>query len=194
MRWRVALAVILVTIAGCTTTPRPDLSGAVQPAEIARAVCSQSRPGDDAACEDVRLPDPASRRAYSTCLEYHRLDIKACKDLRAAYESELRAYLAPAEPKPGAGSSVATSDREPATAEHGRVPYQTAATLYKATSADAQTFTAALLIPEIRRRIEAAFRQNLSDERLRQLADQAKSESLYWYQYMQRLERSAGNN
>jgi hypothetical protein len=172
--------------------PRPDPAAALQPAEIAHAVCLQSHPGDEAACQDVRLPDSASTQAYSTCLEYHRLDIKACKDLRLAYENELRAYLAPAEPPKR--SSAALADRPPAALQQGRVSYQTAAALYKATSTDAQTFTAALLIPEIRRKVEAALRQSLPDDKLRQLAAQSRSESLYWYAYMQRLEGAPTGN
>jgi len=60
--------------------------------------------------------------------------------------------------------------------------------LYKATGSDAETFEAALLIPEIRLKIESALHQKLSDQMLRRLAAQAKAEAVYWYQYMQGLE------
>jgi hypothetical protein len=61
--------------------------------------------------------------------------------------------------------------------------------LYKATSRDAETFEAALLIPEIRLKIERALHQKVSDQMLRRLADQARSEAIFWYQYMQGLEK-----
>ena len=186
------LALPAAILAGCGPAPRADLATAVQPAEVARALCLQTHPGDDPACQNIQLPDHASTQAYATCLDYHRLDVKACKDLRPAYEEELRAYLA--SPAARAGSSAPAPDRRPTVAQQSYVPYRTAAALYKATSTDAQTFTAALLIPDVRRKVEAALQQSLSDEKLRQLADQARSESLHWYAYMQRLERSSESN
>lgn len=187
MRGSVILAGLLAIGAGCTSAPRPDLAGAVQPSEIASAMCLQNRPGDDAACTGFRLPDPTSAMAYGTCLEYHRLDAKACNELRAAYESELRAYLA--SPEPAGTSPVATANRAPMTAPRAHELHRSAEALYKATSTDAQTFEAALLIPDVRQKIAAVLRQNLSDEKLRTLASQARSEALYWYAYMQGLER-----
>lgn len=41
-------------------------------------------------------------------------------------------------------------------------------------------------------RIAAVLRQNLSDDQLKKLAGQARSEALYWYGYMQGLERTRG--
>ena len=73
----------------------------------------------------------------------------------------------------------------------GNGSYGLAANLYRATSQDAQTFEAALLIPEIRLKLEAALHQQLSNEMLRHLANQSKEESLYWYKYMQGLEHKA---
>jgi hypothetical protein len=67
--------------------------------------------------------------------------------------------------------------------------HRAAAELYQATSRDAETFEAALLIPEIRLRLEQALHQKLSDQMLRRLASQAKAEARYWYSYMQGLER-----
>jgi hypothetical protein len=61
--------------------------------------------------------------------------------------------------------------------------------LYKATSRDAETFEAALLIPEIRLKLERALNQKLSDQMLHRLADQARLEAIFWYQYMQGLEK-----
>jgi hypothetical protein len=67
--------------------------------------------------------------------------------------------------------------------------HRAAEQLYQATSRDAETFEAALLIPEIRLRLEQALHQKLSDQMLRRLASQAKAEARYWYSYMQGLER-----
>jgi hypothetical protein len=61
--------------------------------------------------------------------------------------------------------------------------------LYKATSRDAETFEAALLIPEIRLKLERALHQKLSDQMLHRLAGQAKLEAIFWYKYMQGLEQ-----
>jgi len=70
------------------------------------------------------------------------------------------------------------------------VPRRTAEELYKATSRDAETFEAALWIPEIRMKLERALHQKLPDELLRHLADQSKLEARYWYQYMQNVDRT----
>jgi len=59
--------------------------------------------------------------------------------------------------------------------------------LYVATSRDAQTFGAALLIPEVRQKIEKVLGP-LSDFKLKELAAQSNAEALYWYKYMQGLE------
>jgi hypothetical protein len=66
---------------------------------------------------------------------------------------------------------------------------QTAEDLYKASSRDAQTFEAALLIPEVRQKIQLALGQRLSPSALQALMAKAQAEALYWYQYMQGLER-----
>ena len=182
----------LVLLAVATTacgTPHGELASGAEPADIARAMCIKSN-RDQAACQNLQLPDPSSTLAYPTCLEYHRLDVKACSDLRSAYEGELRAYLVST--APSAATPSAAPEQPPTLVQQENVPYQTAAALYKATSTDAQTFTAALLIPEVRRKVEAALRQSLSDDKLRKLADQAKAESLHWYAYLQRLERQPG--
>src|SRR5262249_51848447 len=150
--------------------------------------CQQARP-DDPRCQDLQLPDPVSSTAYATCLEYNRLDVKACKDLRAAYEDELRAYLAARESVAPATLWSAGS-QPPIGAPRIRELHRTAAELYRATSVDAQTFAAALVIPDVRRKIEAALRQSLPDDRLRAMAAQARAEALYWYAYMQGLERT----
>ena len=182
------LAGLAAILAGCMPAPHPDLASAVQPSEIASVMCLENRPGDETGCNELRLPDPASAMAYGMCLEYHRLYVKACDDLRLAYEAELRAYLALPAPPPNSQGSTAPAPQM--TAQRARELRQTAEALYKATSTDAQTFEAALLIPDIRQKIAAVLRQNLSDEKLHTLARQARSEALYWYAYMQGLERA----
>lgn len=168
--------------------PRRDLASIIEPSEIADALCQQSGPGDAAVCKALQLPDPTSAIAYGMCLQYHRLDIRACKDLRGVYEAELRAYLSRSGPEPN--SQVATANAPQMPAQRARELHKTAEALYKATSTDAQTFEAALLIPDVRQKIAAVLRQNLSDEKLHTLASQARSEALYWYAYMQGLERA----
>jgi hypothetical protein len=180
--------VLLAIVAGCMPAPRRDLASVVEPSEIASLMCLQNRPGDEAACNGVRLPDPASAMAYGMCLEYHRLDVKACGDLRATYEAELRAYLSLPGPPPNSPAAMTSAPQ--IAAQRARELHKTAEALYKATSTDAQTFEAALLIPDIRQKIAVVLRQNLSDEKLHTLATQARAESLYWYAYMQGLERA----
>ena len=68
--------------------------------------------------------------------------------------------------------------------------YRTTEALYKAANSDADTFQAALLIPEVRKKIEAALGKRLSDEQLRALIDHNRAEAVYWYRYLQSL-RSA---
>lgn len=74
-----------------------------------------------------------------------------------------------------------------------RVSRRSAEELYKATSRDAETFEAALLIPEVRLKLERALHQKLPDQLLKRLAFQAKMEALYWYKYMQGLDRAPSN-
>src|SRR5947207_1246178 len=81
VRRRLVLAGLLLIVAGCAPALQRDLAGVVRPAEIAYLMCRQHRPGDDSGCQGVHLPDPTSALAYGTCLEYHRLDVKACNDL-----------------------------------------------------------------------------------------------------------------
>jgi hypothetical protein len=183
----VIVAGLLAIVAGCTPAPHHDLAAVVEPSEIGHVVCLQNHPGDEAACKGLRLSDPASSMAYGRCLEYHKLDVKACKDLRGVYEADLRSYLAKPEPAPN--SQVAKAGEPQMSAQRARELRKTAEALYKATSTDAQTFEAALMIPDIRQKIAAVLRQNLSDEKLQTLASQARSEALYWYAYMQGLER-----
>ena len=75
-----------------------------------------------------------------------------------------------------------------------RISHQNAMALYEATSRDAQTFEAALLVPEVRLKLERALHQQLSDGMLRRLAQETRSEALYWYKYMQGLEQSGATS
>ena len=70
-----------------------------------------------------------------------------------------------------------------------RMLHHTAQELYTATSEDVHTFAAAQLIPELRTRIERALHRQLSNVDLRRLAIHAQAEALYWYQYMQGIEK-----
>ena len=47
---------------------------------------------------------------------------------------------------------------------------KTAEDLYRATSADAQTFERAITIPEVRKEVEGVFKRKLSDEQLQAMA------------------------
>ncbi len=71
--------------------------------------------------------------------------------------------------------------------DRSRVLYRTAAELFKASNSDAETFQAALVIPEIRRKIEAALRRPLSDAALNALVAKTRAEAVYWYRYLQQL-------
>jgi hypothetical protein len=80
------------------------------------------------------------------------------------------------------------------TQQHARPPpYATAEALYKATSRDAEIFTVALLLPDIRRKVEKVLGEKLSDDRCRMMAKQAQAEALYWYKYTLDLERGECN-
>jgi hypothetical protein len=66
--------------------------------------------------------------------------------------------------------------------------HRTAEQLYIATSRDAETFKAAILIAEVRRKVERVIGR-VDDEKLQALSDKSRTEALYWYQYMQGLEQ-----
>ncbi len=189
MKGGVILAGLSVVIASCALPQHDDLASSVQPADIAYRRCLQKRHGYAVTCKRLRLPDPTSTTAYGMCLQYHRVEPKACNDLRLAYENELRAYLS--SPEPTANAPTSPTTRPPLTRRRARELYQTAEALFQATNSDAQTFTAALLIPDIRQKMEGALRKRLSDQQLHKLADQARAEALYWYEYMRGLERGS---
>jgi len=183
---------IAVGLAGCVPSGHPNLATAVQPHDIAYAMCLQDRPADAAGCNSVRLPSRTSETAYSLCLDYHPSDPRPCGRVRAAYMADLRAYLT--EPAPAQPAARAPSAHPPEITERRyNQLHHTAEQLYLATSRDAQTFEAALLIPEVRRKVERVLGPRLSDDKLRALARKSRAEALYWYRYMQGLEQLEKN-
>lgn len=183
-----AAASLWAALAGCAPTGRPDLTAVVSPADIAYAVCAQSRPGNEASCSGVPAPDRASKVAYSLCLDYHKLDPEACKSLRETYVADLRTTpTKPYEAGQGVEGPGGTANELAGRSYAAR--HRTAEEMYIATSRDAQTFEAALLIPDVRRKVERLLGPNLTDDKLRAMADKSQSEARYWYGYMQNLER-----
>jgi hypothetical protein len=115
-------------------------------------------------------------------------DSKTRGELRASSETDLPAHSA--SPKAAGGAPAPPANGRESAAQRARRLHDDALALYKATSKDAETFTAALLLPEVRRKVEAALKQKLSNEQCRKLAQQAQAEAIYWYRYMQGLERA----
>ena len=178
-------ATALAAIAGgCAPSAQLAAREAAQPAAIAQAMCSQYRPHDAAGCDKFRLPDRASEIAYAGCLDYNQRDLKPCAALRVAFEGDLHAALE-------AGKPPTASSAPPSSAGRTRVLRSTAAELFKASNGDADTFQAALLIPEIRRKVEAVLRQRLTDDALHALIDKTRAEAAYWFRYMQQLDRAS---
>lgn len=182
VRDALAAAALAVGAAACQASPERAARAAAQPAAIASAMCAQYRPTDPSGCDRLRLPDPASQIAYGGCLDYNRRDLKPCGALRIAYEADLHAYLDATR-----GNAAGVGPAAPPAGERGRVLRATAAELFKASNSDAETFQAALVIPEIRRKIEAALRRPLSDAALNALVAKTRAEAVYWYRYLQQL-------
>jgi hypothetical protein len=186
----ISAAAFFVALAGCSEVSKTDPREGVPPSEIAHAICRQYRPGDIAACAQFRLPRRASEIAYRTCLEYNRIDARPCNSLRHAYEADVRAYLKAAPPMAHRRSAVVDAPQpQQLDPEKLRILHHTAQELYMATSEDVHTFAAARLIPEVRARIERALHRQLSNADLRRLAIHARAEALYWYRYMQGIEK-----
>ncbi|HYU12330.1 MAG TPA: hypothetical protein VEK82_07135 [Stellaceae bacterium] len=185
MRGHITAIALVAVIAGCSSAP----DKADDPSEIAYATCLEYRSGDPMPCRGLRLPDPASQVAYGMCLEYHPKDAAPCNRLRNAYRADLRAYLESL--KAAAGSDPAKAGQAPRL-DSRRVAelHHTAEELYKATSRDADIFANALLVAAMRRHVEGILGRPLSDQELRALADQSRAEAVYWYKYMQGLERA----
>lgn len=186
-----AAAAFAGLLSGCVHSDRSQLATAVTPTDIAYAVCAQVRPGQPASCDGVELPMKASETAYNVCLGYHPGDSeRACKHVREAYEADLRAYLAPRTAVQTPAPAPAKPDMPAPPTGSFKQRYATARAMYVATSRDAQTFEAALLIPTVRSRVSAVI-GNLDDAKLHALAAQSKAEAMYWYQYMQTLDQGA---
>jgi hypothetical protein len=158
---------------------------AAEPEAVAAAVCRELGTTTAGECERVRLADRSSEIAYATCLDYNRRDLRVCSRLKLAYEDDVRAQLAA--PQPPVAETPASEKRRTLAGLQAGERYRTAEALYKAANSDADTFQAALLIPEIRKKIEAALGKRLSDAQLRALIDNNRAEAVSWYGYMQRL-------
>lgn len=62
---------------------------------------------------------------------------------------------------------------------------------YKATSADAATFTRAQTDKQLRERVERTYQHALTDKQLRQMARQARARADYWRRYLEELNKIA---
>lgn len=185
----ILMTALVLWILGCASDAELAARQTAEPAAIAAAVCREVRAAARGECDDVRLADRTSEIAYATCLDYFSRDIRACGKLRQAYEDAVRAQLAAQKP---AASEMSLSEKHRALAGlPSGERYRTAAALYKAANSDADTFQAALLIPEVRKKIEAALGKRLSDAQLRALVENNRAEAVYWYGYAQNL-RPAG--
>ena len=184
MRLILAAALVLPVL-GCAPDAELAARQTAEPAAIAAAICREVRTTASGECEHLRLADRTSEIAYATCLDYFSRDVRACGRLRQAYEDAVRAQLAAQKPasaplsvlfykRPAPGDLKAAGPQP-----GGQAP--PAEALYKAASSDADTFQAALLVPEVRKKIEAALGKKLSDAQLRALIDNNRAEAVYWY-------------
>jgi hypothetical protein len=185
VRGRIAAITAVAIMAGCSSAP----DKADDPTEIAYATCREYGSGERMPCKSLQLPNPASQLAYGMCLEYHPKDAAPCNRLLDAYRADLRAYLeslkAAAGPDAAQAAQASRLDARRAAELH-----HTAEELYKATSRDADIFAAARLVATMRHRVEGVLGRALSDQELHALADQSRAEAIYWYRYMQGLERA----
>jgi hypothetical protein len=182
---RIAAIAFVAILAGCSSAP----DKADDPSEIAYATCLEYGSEDRMPCKGLQLPNPASQLAYGMCLEYHPKDAAPCNRLRDAYRADLRAYLESL--KAAAGADLAKAGQGPRLDPRRAAElHHTAEELYKATSRDADIFAAAPLVAAMRHHVEGVLGRALSDPELHALADQSRAEAVYWYKYMQGLERA----
>jgi hypothetical protein len=182
---RIAAIAFVAILAGCSSAP----DKADDPSEIAYATCLEYGSEDRMPCKGLQLPNPASQLAYGMCLEYHPKDAAPCNRLRDAYRADLRAYLESL--KAAAGADPAKAGQGPRLDPRRAIElHHTAEELYKATSRDAEIFAAALLVAAMRHHVEGVLGRTLSDQELHALAEQSRAEAVYWYKYMQGLERA----
>jgi hypothetical protein len=182
---RLLAGALVLSLPSCAPTAESAARQAAEPEAVAAVICREIGTTEAGACEGRRLAARISEIAYATCLDYNRRDFRACGRLRQAYEDDLRAQLAT--PKLSL-ADVTSSEKQSALAVlPAGEQYRTAEALYKASNSDADTFQAALLIPEVRKKIEAALGRRLSDEQLRALIDRNRAEAVQWYGYAQHL-------
>src|SRR4051794_9905295 len=184
-------AALVLSLLGCAPDAELAARQAAEPDAIAAAVCREVRTEAAGECENVRLADRASEIAYAACLDYNRRNLRACGRLRQAYENDIRAQLAT--PKPPVVETSLSEKRRALDGLQAGERYRTAEALYKAANSDADTFQAALLIPEVRKKIEAALGKHLSDAQLSALVENNRAEAVYWYGYAQNLRPAREN-
>jgi hypothetical protein len=183
IRRLVAAAAFVVPVLGCAPDTELIARQAAEPVAVAAAVCREVRITTPGECDGVQLVDRTSEIAYATCLNYNSRDLRACNRLRQVYENDARTQLA-AQKLPITETSLSEKHRALAGMQE-RERYRTAEALYRAANSDADTFQAALLIPEVRKKIEAALGKHLSDAQLRALIENNRAEAVYWYGYAQ---------
>jgi hypothetical protein len=188
---RIAAAIGVAAALGGCAAGHPDLIAKTDPADVAAAICRDYHREGAPACSKIAPAGTASEEAYALCLDGHPGDRRACGPMREAYEADLRALFAePVRPPPQAVAPRPATAGSLTSARY-RELHKTAEDLYVATSRDAQTFEAALLIPDVRRKVAAVLGSPLGDAQLRGLAAKARAEALDCYEYMQGLERLA---
>jgi len=178
-------AVLALIAGGWAPMQQFNVARAVPPTEIAQLIYLQHRPPQEDACRKFHAPNLTSATAEGMSVDHHQADTKTCSELRAISEAD-----PPAAPKATVGTQPPRANGPERPQQRVRQLHATALALYRATSRDAETFTAALLLPEVRHKVEAALQQKLSNEQCRALAQQAQAEAIYWYKYMQGLERA----
>jgi hypothetical protein len=183
-------AALVLSVLGCAPYTESAARQAAEPDAIAAAICREVRTEAAGECANLRLADRASEIAYATCLDYNRRNFRACSRLRHAYENDIRAQLAT--PKPAVAETSLSEKRRALDGLQAGERYRTAEALYKAANSDADTFQAALLIPEVRKKIEAALGKPLSDAQLRALIDNNRAEAVYWYDQMRHSRPAPG--
>jgi hypothetical protein len=184
-------AALVLSVLGCAQDSELAARQTAEPDAIATAICRELRTETADECENVRLSDRASETAYTTCLDYNRRNLRACDRLRQTYENDIRTQLT--RPKSLVAETSLAEKRRALDGLQAGERYRTAEALYKAANSDADTFQAALLIPEVRKKIEAALGKHLSDAQLRALVENNRAEAVYWYGYAQNVRPARGN-
>jgi hypothetical protein len=187
MTRRAGTAILALLAAGAMQGQQLNRASAEPPA-VARLMGLQNRPVEEGTRGTFQPSNPNLTRADGWWGDAYQADSNTSGGFRVISAADPPA--APAPPKAPVGAQTPRPNGRELKGQQARELHATALALYKATSRDAETFTAALLLPEIRRKLEAALHQKLSDEQCRGLARQSQAEALYWYKYMQGLERA----